>query len=104
MQFSVYDFHDPLCILRYGKIVRDHDNRVPHLMQPLKQSEHFFSACLVKRTGRLIGEQQSRFPDKCPCDRHTLLLSTGKFPWPVMNPLRESEHLDRIHAHLLCFF
>ena len=84
--------------------MRDHDDCVPHLVQPVKQPEHLFSARLIECTGRLVSEQQSRLPDKRPRDRHSLLLSSGEFTRLVVNPFRESEHLDRIHAHLLRLF
>ena len=82
--------------------MRNHDDRIAHLMQPVKQSEHLFSARLIERTGWLICEQQRRIPDKRPRNRHALLLSAGELTRSVMNPFRKSEHFNRIHAHLLC--
>lgn len=53
--------------------MRDHNNRIAHPMQPVKQSEHLFPARLIERTGRLICKQQRRIPDKRPRNRHALL-------------------------------
>ena len=72
----------------------------------LQQLQNLFSGVIVKRSRRLIAEQEFRILGDRTRDRHPLLFSSGKLRRKVIFAVRQShfcEHLpgiERISAHL----
>jgi hypothetical protein len=59
----------------------DQDGRGASSGQIAQKMSHFCTTLSIKRSCRLIGENQARIADECPCYRHTLALTPRQFSW-----------------------
>ena len=81
---AVGEQHDAVGVGRRYRIVGDHHDRVPVLVDDLaQQREHAVPGGHVQRSGRLVGEQHLRPGHERPGDRDPLLLAAGKLRGPV---------------------
>ena len=65
IEASVDYAHNPLGILGHRKIVCNHDNRAPHIVQALKQGQNLYTGLGIEGACGLVGKQNCRIADKC---------------------------------------
>ena len=58
--FPILDEEDSLCRARCFDTVRYHDNRLPVIVDRIKESQKFIRRSGIQRTGRFIGKDQLR--------------------------------------------
>ena len=76
-------------------LVRDEDDRVAGLVEPLEQRHDFDAGLRVEVAGRLVGEQDRRVVDERARDRDALALAARQLVGPVRHALAE---LDLVAA------
>ena len=91
--FPILDEEDSLCRARCFDTVRYHDNRLPVIVDRIKESQKFIRRSGIQRTGRFIGKDQLRLCDQSTCNGCSLLLSTGYFIWIFVQKLTDSQLL-----------
>ena len=75
--FSIPDKEDSSRSARRLDRMGHHEDRLPFLVDLRKQREKLIRRPGIKRSCRLIGKDNARICDQCPCRRHSLLLSAG---------------------------
>jgi hypothetical protein len=64
-------------------------------MKLLENLKHGFTASAVKRSGRLVGKDDTPTIHKRASNRHPLLLTAGKLTWTVIDALANAETLQK---------
>ena len=70
--------HDTIAALRYFRVVRGQDQRLPGLCQTQHPAEDQIPRGTVLLGGRLIRDQHGGLRGQGPGDRHPLLLAAGQ--------------------------
>src|SRR4051794_35452076 len=98
---AVAHFHDPRRVLSDVRLVRHDENRDPLRVQFLKEGHHFHRCPAIQIARRLVGEEQPRLRHERSRDRDTLLLAARQLARLVIQPLAESDSLERALRELL---
>jgi hypothetical protein len=89
---TIGHFEDAVAELKHTRVVRDHDDRAIGFDSDLLQQPHHGLARLgIERRRRLVADQEPRFVDQRPRDRHPLLLPAGEFCGRRVQPLPEAD-------------
>ena len=72
-------------------LVRDHDDGLPELVEPLKDREDLRARVGVEVPRRLVREDHRRIVEQRPRDRDALLLSAGELARAVPHPIAEAD-------------
>src|SRR5579872_137871 len=91
----------PVCQSRNDRIVRNHYDCPPLLMQLAQQAKNNLFIYGIEITRRLVGQYDLRIVDQGASNAHTLLLAPGKLRGKVMRAFLESYALQRIESFLL---
>ena len=76
--FAIKDSHNAPRVAGNLNVVRNHDNRAPLVVQVMEKAHHLPSRRPVKRTRRLVRQQDGRVVRQRAGNRDALLLSAGK--------------------------
>jgi hypothetical protein len=83
-------------LLGDSRVVRDHHNRLPVLIDQFPQDGRDPLAVRgIEVAGRLIGQQDGRFDDQGPGDGNPLLLATGEFAGEVRPARGQADQFQR---------
>ena len=88
---AVAEEHDPVGVRGRDRVVGDHHDRLPELVDgAAEQPEHLGAGLRVEVAGRLVGEHDRRPAGEGPGDRDALLLAAGELVRPVPQPVADA--------------
>src|SRR5690606_21447894 len=87
---------DPAGVLGDVVLVRDHDDGLARLVEPLEHRHDLGAGDAVEVAGGLVGQDDIRVVDQRSGDRHALLLPAGELVGPVIEPLGQADHLGEL--------
>src|SRR5699024_6007899 len=91
--------------LNHAHFMSDHHNRdTVFLVDLLQKSKDSPCRLRIQRAGCLVAEQDIRIRGKNSCDRHSLLLTSGKLRRIRQSSVLQSDDLQIFHGFLPCFF
>ena len=80
--------------------MRDHDHRLPHVVEALKDREDLRARARIEVSGGLVREDERRVVQEGPRDRHALLLPSGELARAVVDAIAETDLLERAERAL----
>src|SRR5581483_78528 len=86
---------------RNHRIVGDHDNGPPLLVELAQQAQYDFLVLRVEVAGRLVGKDDFGIVDERAGDAHPLLLTAGEMRRQVMRALAQANARQRFERFLL---
>jgi hypothetical protein len=86
---ALHDDHRISDFSRKPHLVRDYDHGHSVISQGSHDIEDITHCFWIQRAGRFVEEHRLRVHGKSPCDRHTLLLTSGQLVWIVVRAVVE---------------
>src|SRR5256884_4164033 len=87
--------HDAPAVRGDVGLVRDHDDGLPELVEPLEDREDLRARVGVEVPRRLVREDHRGIVEQRPRDRDALLLSAGELARAVPHPIAEADLSER---------
>ena len=93
---AIADLDDALCVLGHAHVVGDDDDGVAFGMQFAEDRHHFLTGFRIERACWFVGQDHLAAVHQGACDRHALLLATGKLAWLVMHAVAQAQPLQQL--------
>ncbi|CNH62387.1 Uncharacterised protein [Mycobacterium tuberculosis] len=90
----------PVAVLRHERVVGNHNRALLITRAFTEQVNHFTGELFIQRAGRLVTEQQRRFPDERTRNSYTLLLATGESGDGRIRPVAQPQQGESIRNTL----
>src|SRR5712675_1266811 len=95
VQAPVGEFDTAIGLARNVRIVRNHEDGVPGIVQLAENLQHDGFVDFVEVTGGFVGENQLWLVDQRACDGYALLLSAGKLRGKMSQAIAQADSLQR---------
>src|SRR5205085_2880860 len=96
MQVAMGQFNAAVRLARDIRVVRDHQNGVPRVVQLAENLDDNSFVGFVEIAGGLVRKNELRLIDQCPRDGHALLFSAGKLRGQMRQAVAKANALQRL--------
>ena len=93
----------PVAVLSHERVVGNHNRALLLTRAFAEQVNHFTGEFFIQRAGRLITEQQRRFPDERTRNSHALLFAAGESGDGRVCPVAQPQQGESIRNPLCSF-